>query len=646
MPPSASPSSPRVTVRAIILGAVLIPLNVYWITTVEGIWHTGHPTAVALHWNVVFTLLVLLGVNVLWRRLAPASALTQAEFVTVYVMLAIASALAGHDTLQLGVPNLSHGWWFANDANGWEKTFHRFLPHWVTVSDMRVLEPLYLGKTTLYTRERIEAWLWPALWWCAFIFAVGLVMVGINVILRRQWTEREKLGFPIVQLPLAMTEGGIGTKLFRNKAMWLGFAMGAVLDIYNGLHHFWPQIPLLDVRHDGGHFIDCGSWGRPWNAMGQIPLPFYPFCIALGFLLPLDLCFSIWFFFIVRKLQQVVASAAPIQLMPRMPYPNEQCFGAWFVLFGYAMWVGRTYFADIGRAIWTGRLSGDMDASDPLSHKGAVLAIVAGFAFIVYFCLKAGMSLACVVPFFIVAFVIHTAITRMRAELGPPAHEMAGGMNSPQLEVTVAGTQALGPHNLVMFPMFWWLTGRGYRTSPMPAQLEGFKMCESCGAEPQRLAVGIALAFALGGLFSFWSFLHLTYQHGDNPEIGHNWPQWNQMAGWMVYPQKPDIPGMIWIGLGSLFTIAMVMMRIRFVWWALHPAGYALSMNFGVEYFWTCLVVAWIIKWAILRYSGYKSHQAVIPVMYGIILGEYCVGAFWSAMSVILQQRMYDFCFG
>ena len=40
--------APAVTTRALVLGAILIPFNVYWVMTVEGIWHTGHPTAISL----------------------------------------------------------------------------------------------------------------------------------------------------------------------------------------------------------------------------------------------------------------------------------------------------------------------------------------------------------------------------------------------------------------------------------------------------------------------------------------------------------------------------------------------------------------------------------------------------------------------
>ena len=168
-----APSRPAVTSRALILGAILIPFNVYWVMMVEGIWHTGHPTVMALPWGVVFNIILLLLANVVLKRFFPRHALTQAEFVTVYVMVAIACMLSGHDSLQLGVPNLSHGWWFATEANGWEELFHRYLPKFATVSDPSVLEPYYYGHETLYTRERMLAWLGPTLWWCAVVLAVG-----------------------------------------------------------------------------------------------------------------------------------------------------------------------------------------------------------------------------------------------------------------------------------------------------------------------------------------------------------------------------------------------------------------------------------------------------------------------------------------
>jgi len=370
-PTVSTPVRPLVTTRALVLGAVLVPLNVYWVMTVEGIWHSGHPTCISLHWGAVFNIILLLAVNVLLKRLAPRHALTQAEFVTVYAMVASAIMLAGHDSLQLGVPNMSYGFWYANEANHWEQLFHDHLPRFLSVSDPRVLEPFYDGRSSLYEYGYWRAWVGPVLWWCGIVLAVGLVMIGLNVLLRKQWTEREKLGYPIVQLPLVMTQDGGNAQFFANRVLWWGIAAGALLDLYNGLHSFWPALPLIDVRHDGGHFIDTWSWGRPWSAIGRVGIPLYPFLTALGFLIPLDLCFSMWFFFIFRKLLEVTATAMPIRLMPGLPYLTEQTFGAWFVLFGYGLWVGRRHFGDIAIPSATARRRPASSSAWPSSSSSA-----------------------------------------------------------------------------------------------------------------------------------------------------------------------------------------------------------------------------------------------------------------------------------
>lgn len=87
-------------------------------------------------------------------------------------------------------------------------------------------------------------------------------------------------------------------------------------------------------------------------------------------------------------------------------------------------------------------------------------------------------------------------------------------------------------------------------------------------------------------------------------------------------------------------------MRMRFIWWPLHPAGYPISMTFGVGYFWSCLVISTFLKWMALRFGGPTTYRKMIFFFFGVILGEYCVGAFWSVLSVIIREPIYDFAPG
>ena len=87
-------------------------------------------------------------------------------------------------------------------------------------------------------------------------------------------------------------------------------------------------------------------------------------------------------------------------------------------------------------------------------------------------------------------------------------------------------------------------------------------------------------------------------------------------------------------------------MRTYFLWWPFHPAGYAICTQFGAEYYWSAIMIAWLIKTLVLRYGGYRAYRKTLPLMFGLVLGEYCMGAFWSVLSVILRQHTYDFAPG
>ncbi len=125
----------------------------------------------------------------------------------------------------------------------------------------------------------------------------------------------------------------------------------------------------------------------------------------------------------------------------------------------------------------------------------------------------------------------------------------------------------------------------------------------------------------------------------------------NTFSGEIQPYDRPQL-GADWVGVGFLSAMAMTAMRTGFLWCPFHPAGYAISLLYGGEYYWSCLVISSIIKFCVLRYGGYCLNRQVIPLMFGIILGEYSVGAGWSFLSLFLNHgrlidiQTYDFCPG
>jgi hypothetical protein len=646
----AAATGPRrgVTVRAVTIGVALIPLNTLWVVYVEGIRHWNHCTAMSLFWNSIFCLFLLVLLNLLIKRYIPRWAFGQGEFITIYVMITLATALAGHDSLQLGYPIMYMG--FLNDkvAVGRIDAREYYPPH-LTVRDPDIIKPLQWGGTTFYQWKYLNAWAGPVLWWCFFIAALGLVMICINVIIRKQWTENEKLSFPIVQLPLAMTHEGGTVEFFRYKPLWYGFLLGGGIDVLNGLHFFYPGVPGFVVRHDAPE-LNIGRLFNtfPWSAIDDgLGVPLYPFIIAIGYFLPLDLSFSIWFFFILKWLMVVTSAAVGFQPgQPKNPpFLNEQSWGAWAAIFFYVMWISRGHLARVVKTA-LGLSGGEDDRREPMPYRSAMLGIVVGCAFLYWFCLTARMTPTIIFGFFLIYFVLSIAITRVRAELGPPAHEMAGNMNAQTLLYWIFGSQGLGPANQTVMTMFWWFTGRGYRTHPMPCQLEAFKMGEAGGVDMRGLGWAMLLAMFWGGLATYWACLHWEYIYGANQMTAHNWGLYGLLKSRIDNPAAPDVVSLQATLVGAAVTTGMIVARLRFPWWPFHPAGYALAMNFGVDYFWTCLIISSGLKWAVLRYGGHRLNRQVMPFMFGLILGEFTVGAFWSVTSVVTASRTYDFAPG
>ncbi|MBC8232037.1 hypothetical protein H8E77_21010 [bacterium] len=642
--------------RAILIGLALIPFNAYWIMDSAG---QGYPTTVSLYFNVIFCVFILAGLNWLVVKLlgrswmpdfsrgnSPAKAgrsgfagqfLSQGELLTVYVMLSIASSLAGHDVLRVLIPMIPHPFWYATPENEWAELFHRYIPDWMTVKDKNFLAEYYQGESTFYTLEHIKGWLTPALWWSGFLFALVFVMVCINSFVRKQWTENEKLSYPIIQLPLEMTTGGGITGILRSRVMWIGFAAAGVMDVINGLHFLYPTVPSI-----GGRLYDLRPFftTKPWNAIGWMPVALFPFAVGLGFFIPLDLSFSCWFFYLFWKWQRIMGSIIGLRGMPGFPFIDEQSFGAYIGLFIIAITASRRHLYQAVRKILTNTPHVD-DSDEPMPYRLALFGLIASLGFLVAFCKAAGMSLWVILAFFAIYYAVSTAVTRMRAELGSPVHDLHF-IGPDEMLPRIFGTRILGASNLTMFGYLFFFN-RAYRGHPMPHQLEGFKLAERTGINNRRLLIAMVIAILIGTLASFWSYYHISYIEGARAWF--SWRPFNRLQSWLISPRKPDYPATVAMFVGLLSTFFLMVMRMRMFWWPFHPAGYAISSSWSMNVFWFSIFFSFLIKWIILRFGGLNTHRKAIPFFLGLILGEFIVGSIWSLIGITIDKPMYRFLY-
>lgn len=620
------------TLRAILLGLLLIPLNTYWVQYSEAVHELAHATMASLFFNCVFTLLGLVVLNAGLRRILPRQVLTAAELLVIYVMLCVATAVAGHDQTEVLVPVMSYVFHFATPENQWEQRLWKYVPSHLTVSDPEVIKGFWEGHSTLYTRERLLAWAGPMGLWVGFVFTVLTVMLCINLILRPRWTEQERLPYPLVELPVQIARAP--EALFRQRWLWIGFAAAGGIDLLNGFHFLYPWVPHVQVTcYDLAPYLSGHSWGR---ALGWMPVAFYPFAFGLGCLLPRDFLLSCWFFFWIWKGEQVWGVLRG-DTASQFPFMREQSFGAYLGLCVFPLWMARRYLADLGRRAASGRAT--------RGEYGALVGLLLGGAAVMAFALSGGLSWGAAAAFFGFYFALSTAIARMRGEMGLPAHDlMASGPET--MMVSVLGPDLLGPRNLTMFSLLWWMN-RAHRSHPMPHQLEGLEIGRRQRVAPGPLVGAILLAGLAGAVAGIWGMLHIGYTQGmglvpsDASYFGLE--PYARLAAWLTYPREPDLGAAAAIGFGHGFTLLLLALRARFVWWPFHPIGYAVSSSLSMHLLWLPMLGAWLLKGALLRYGGLRLYRQAVPFFLGLILGDFVVGGGWSLVGTFLGLRTYRF---
>lgn len=639
---SASASAHAITFRSMVIAVLLMPVNAVLLVLIEVLWANSAPTALSLFYNVVFVLFWLVIANAGVRRVRPSWALQPGELFTIYTMLTLASALASIDMLDILVPTLSHLHHFDPIERRYGDIIEH-VPEWLVVTDRDAVQAYYVGQESVFDPALIGPWIKPLGIWTLFVFAVFIVMGGIVLLFRRPWTQHEKLAYPVLQAPMLLVNHT--GELVRSPIFWIGFSVVATLNAMNGLHTLYPlmpHIPVVQVVNFQSFFPE-----RPWADMGPVIASFYPFAIAMCFFMPVDLAFSCWFFYFVFKLQRVAASWYGVHGMPGFPYVEEQTAGGYYALALLALWMTRRHLIRSVRLAFGARLP-DADVDERSDARIAWSLIVFGGMFLMAFSLYHGMSLWTSAAFFAGYFVVSTAVTRMRAELGYPSHDLHAIGPNVQI-VKFVGAAHMGQHHpkdLVMFGFYNFLT-RAYRAHPMPHGLEALRIAERVGMSHRRYMVAMAVAVVFGTVAAWFGVLWVFMKYGGShiTGIGEYFGRetWEQVDRWFTTPERHLWQPLYAMALGLLFSLGLATLRLNLAWWPFHPVGYAVSGSWSMDQLWMCFIVAWAIKVALLKYGGARAYQRATPLFVGAMLGDFTVGSLWNIYGVVAEIDTYHF---
>lgn len=636
--PQTQSKNSILALKLFVIAFIIVPLNSLWVIDTGIIGHGVNYTRVSLFMNTIFIIFVLSLLNIFLKNFIPKLTLSKTDLLLLYSMLCVSSAIAGHDMIQRLYPLIGHAFYFASPENDWQELFHAYVPKWLVVTDKSVLAGYYKDRgaffyqNTLYVEEYIKAWFLPSILWSTVIIALLIFMLCINILVRRQWMEREKLSYPLAQLPLEVIDKG--PNLFKTRLVWIGFAVSAGIDLINGIHYLHPAVPSFLY---GRFMLSQYFTTKPWNALGWIPLEFHSFAVGLAYFMPLDLAFSTWFFYWFWRFERVLGNMIGVQALRGFPFVWQQSIGTCVAILAAAIWMYRFQAWRILKSFF-GVTSGE-DPAILSQYKWALLGLVLSMGYLIGFCYVAGMPVWVSFVFFIIFFGLSTTVTRIRAEIGYPMHDLA--FRPEDIMVTIFGTRPIGPTSLTMFSYLHFFT-YAHRSNPQPHELEAFKIADRMRIKVGWLLItGMILATITGAFAACWAYLHTAYKFWGSTWPG--WPIFNRLQSWLNFSRPTNFRSITWMGVGVLMGSWFLIMRRFYIWWPFHPAGYVIGGTWSLNLLWFSVFLSWLAKWIILKFGGLKMHRQASAFFIGLVLGQFTMASVWGLLGSILGRYMYHF---
>jgi hypothetical protein len=242
-------------------------------------------------------------------------------------------------------------------------------------------------------------------------------------------------------------------------------------------------------------------------------------------------------------------------------------------------------------------------------------------------------------------YVVSIAVARVRAEFGSPVHDFH--LAGPGQTITyIGGTANLRHRDLTVLSLLWWFN-RAYRSHPIGNNIEGLQMAAQTRSRSRAIVAAIVVASVVGALAVFWGWLHSGYNLG----VASKWnagehrgvEMCTNLQSWLASPTEPNFMSLFAVGAGFAITMLLAAARTAYVGWPLHPVAYALSASWSIHIVWLPMLIAWIVKSALLRYGGLQAYRRALPLFFGLILGESVVGCAWPIIGIIFDVPTYSF---
>lgn len=666
---------PSVSWRSLLLGLIgvvvicgLTPYNDY---ALNNTFLVGNNLPLGV---VMLTFFFAVGVNGPLSRFRPRHALTSGEMAVAFSMMLVACALPSSGYMRYWPGSLVGTLYQAqSDAEFRALLEQMHLPSWIwpkfaSPSPQEwTHDPVVEGYMNRWTGGGpipYAAWIRPAITWGIFLFALYGALMCLVTMVRKQWSENERLPFPLAQIELALVEqpspGRFFNEIFSTRSFWVAFGGVFALHLLRGLSRYFPQyIPEIPVWYDISNLMT----ERPWSVVDYKVKNAAIFFTVLGvtYFLTTPVAFSLWFFFIAEQLYKVFLDVRTGD--PVVRGRADETFGGVLAFALAILWIGRAHWKMILAQAFRGRREGE-PRGRYLSYRTAFWGMVVCYGIMVGWLKLAGCSAlaaAVMVALLLMTFMI---LARIIAEAGLVHGALYVPVHRPfSLLAQWRYGRAVSVRTFFYGSLLQAVHFDMRETMPVYAS-HGFQVADQTAFAGQDLdqdgpeerktgrkivaALGLALlvGYAVSLTSTLWTEYHYDVTQDVRGEKVNNWganlnPQYQVLGPDVQYDKGAyflDYSPAKHLTFGFLFTIALSVLRLRFTWWPLHPVGYLILDTFPSAHLWFSIFLGWLCKVLIVRFGGGKWYQGAKPFFIGLIVGESMAAAFWLVTGIVLSS--------
>lgn len=608
-----------VTLRAVVVGLAVVLWIAFWNTHAEYLAHTSRMNISHFPMVLLCTYLLVVLLNHALRWINPSCALRQTELLVVLGMGLLAAAIPAYGLTGFFLGMISVPHYLATPENQWSEFVHPHLPDWLVPSNEgRAMQWLYEG---LPAGQSIpwNVWVVPLFWWLSVIAAIALASIALASMLRKQWAEHERVAYPVLGPPVALSSAANAPKgegILHNRLFWIGCGLIFFVKAWNILSYFNPGIPIIWL-------------GQQWFYFAR----FYPpqhtgvnfFTIGFAYFANVDVLFSILVFHLLYLNEIAFFRRIGLSLSaktgPGDAVAGLQSAGAFIALVFWTFWTARLHLKEVFRKALRGDEKVD-DSGELMSHRAAVLSLGISAVFLMLWLRTMGLEWKFVGLLTAGLFIAYVGLARVIAETGVVY------MSMPINEAGFAG--------LFFHPADYSANARTSITlfSALRCQSKAMfmvplvhiaKLAEMIEQEKGRLLPSVILTLVVGiggtvALTLFLSYTHGAYNFNDFPFTRYPPRVYDALVKAIkeVPEYKPE--RYVFLGAGVFLFSAISFLRYRFTWWPLHqigmivPVGHAMHSTMSI-------FIAWSAKAIILRIGGASLYQRSQPFFVGMLVG-------------------------